>query len=331
MEKCLVPFELDKLTTTADDDAEGGARLMIHLGDVRDGKPDPITGEIRECEESLYSDIAETFERSPVPTFFIPGDNGWLDCSNVNEAYSFWEKHLFYFNERTDLGWPGLGASNGVHRWDSFPADVERTTTRSELFSFLLDSVLFIGLSLPGSGRSGGHNWDPIDELLADNVQWTQENFAAYADEMDAVVLFGHAYVSQNWAYYVNLRDIAQEYAETPIIFLEDGHSLEGEVFFLGVRNMVRLRQDDTVTPMKVTIHPSKNQGGGDFFAPDVFEYDVRCPCSTSHRPTELINYVDESDPCFGACTESHAQCANEETCSPEGFVCQDPLGDRLI
>ena len=41
-----------------------------------------------------------------MPTFFIPGDNGWLDCADADEAYGFWTQHLFPFN---DIHW---GTSN---------------------------------------------------------------------------------------------------------------------------------------------------------------------------------------------------------------------------
>lgn len=66
LDECLLPFELEKL-----DPSDGVA--LIHLGDVRGGKPNPYTGEPADCPEQMYKNIAEIFEASPVTTFFLPG------------------------------------------------------------------------------------------------------------------------------------------------------------------------------------------------------------------------------------------------------------------
>ena len=78
MEECLLPLELNKLTASS-------GRFLIHLGDIQDGK-------ICSCPESLHIGISRLFEASPLPTFFIIGDNGWLDCDNYDESYSYWKK-----------------------------------------------------------------------------------------------------------------------------------------------------------------------------------------------------------------------------------------------
>ena len=63
MEACLIPYELAKLSRS-----EG--KFLVHLGDIQDGLSE-------DCSESLHEGIARTFESSPVPTFFVIGDNGW--------------------------------------------------------------------------------------------------------------------------------------------------------------------------------------------------------------------------------------------------------------
>ena len=78
MEECLLPQELNKLTASS-------GRFLVHLGDIQDGK-------INSCPESLHIGISRIFEASPVPVFFVIGDNGWLDCDNFDESYSYWEK-----------------------------------------------------------------------------------------------------------------------------------------------------------------------------------------------------------------------------------------------
>jgi len=70
------------------------------------------------------------FERTSVPTFFHSGRQslvGLFQCKN--EAYSFWEQTAFVLLlQISEQIWVGqrLGhLTNGVHRWDNFPPDVE--------------------------------------------------------------------------------------------------------------------------------------------------------------------------------------------------------------
>jgi hypothetical protein len=250
--------------------------------------------------------------------FFIPGDNAWLDCANATEAYTYWEKYLFKYNERTDLSWPTFPST--VNQWDAFPAGASRTSRRSEFFSFLAENVLFVGLSLPGGGRNQNNEWTPRDGLIQDNIQWTKENLAAYADVMEAVVLFGHVSSNLNADYFDELASLLTEpeYSETPVLFLEDNHFWNVQENFLGLPNLLQIEQDDTVTPMKVTVDTTAKG------LLNIFQYDQGCLCSTGHRPTRLITYVD-SHPCGGVCNEAYSACKGENRCSPEGATCDGP------
>lgn len=309
MEACLLPFELDKM--------DPNARFLIHLGDVRDGKPDPVTGNATECPESLFQELSTIFESSDLTPFFIPGDNAWLDCANPGEAYEYWEQYLFSYNERTDLTWPTFPVT--VNRWDTFPTGVTRTSRRSEFFSFLIDKVLFVGLSLPGSGRNEDNEWTPRDGLIQDNIQWTSENFDEHLGQMEAIVLFGHASSSLNEGFFDALATLLSgaDFSEVPTLFLEDNHFLNVDENFLGLSNLLRIEQDDTVTPLKISVDTSATG------ISNVFQLGQGCLCSTGHRPTRLISYVD-SHPCGGQCTEGAAGCQGENRCSPEGAAC-DP------
>jgi len=305
MEACLLPFELEKLSPL-------DGKFLIHLGDIRGGKPDLVTGLPTDCPEQLFQHVSGIFESSRVTTFFIPGDNGWLDCFDATEAYGYWEKHLFNFNERTDLGWPSFPAT--VNRWASFPPGVDRSSRRSEFFSFLLDNVLFIGLSLPDVGRNKDNEWHPRDGLTKDNIEWTRDNFEEHARVMKAVVLFGHdATTSQNDDFFEGLIDLATEknYIKLPILVLEDGHSFSSESGFLTLPNVLRLAQDDTVTPMKITVDTSAKG------LSNIFKVDRRCVCSSDHRPTQLMKY-DDSHECADACTEASNACQGEDRCRPD-------------
>lgn len=307
-ERCLLPLELAKLTNEV---SGYDSAFLIHLGDIRDGKPltgtDPPCAVATPCPESLFQDVSRTFENAPMTTFFIPGDNGWLDCFDADDAYGYWKRYLFRFNDRSDLGWP------------TFPATVSRDTDRPELFSFLLRKILFLGQGLPGSGRDPENAWTPRDDMLADNAKWTEYNFDRYGADMKAAVIFGHSSAPTgcsrfctNENYFVELERIALKYSSIPILFLEDAHSFQTEEEYRDAPNVFRIAQDDTVTPMAVTVHPDA------VGLRNVFRYDRRCYCSTSHRPTRFLNPTSQD--CDGQCdTTAHRQCQNMERCSPEG------------
>lgn len=228
MEACLLPHELRKLEPlSTSNEIDGGGRFLIHLGDIRDGKWDGA------CPESLYQNISSIFESSPVTTFFIPGDNGWLDCDDADAAHAFWKSYLFGYNER-NLGWPGLGAA------------VVRDETHPEFFAFLMDGVLFLGQGLPGTGRDTDHAWNDWSAYMRANARWTEANFAANAANMRAAVIFGHASNSQNDPYFQELQAIASTYGIIPILFLEDGHYFATETLFLNRPNLYRIALDDT-------------------------------------------------------------------------------------
>lgn len=301
-EACMLPFEFQKMDP---------ASMIIHLGDIRDGLSDP--GTITDCPESIFQDLSTIFESSAVTPFFTPGDSGWLDCANATEAYEYWEKYLFNYDTRTDLSWSPFPTT--VNRWTTFPAGVSRTTRRSELFSFLLDSILFIGVSLPASGKNEDNEWTPRDTLMADNVQWTRENLDEHKNVMSAVVVMGHSSSNFNDAFFLGLEEIVNDYSEVPVLFLEEGGVVDVEENFLNAPNLLLIETDDSVTPMKITVDASASG------ILNIFQYSFRCACSNGHRPTQLITYAGDHS-CAGQCDEEVAACASENPCSPEGAVC---------
>jgi hypothetical protein len=81
------------------------------------------------------------------------------------------------------------------------------------MFSFMLENVLFLGQSLPGTGENEDFDirWKDRSALLQDNWKWTEERFQEFAGIMKAVVIFGHSYEPINYDYFVALERIAQE------------------------------------------------------------------------------------------------------------------------
>ena len=288
LEACLIPHELNKAANSTPD-----AKFMLHLGDIRDGKPyyvDSGPVQPRPCPEYLYEDVATIFTASSVPTFFSMGDNAWLDCENVDESYTFWKKHLLTFNEREDLGWPSLGAT------------VSRNENHIEMYSFVLKDVLVIGQGLPGEGWSEDHAWNLWNVYLDENARWMEKSFVE--NEFKAVIICGNSSKGWNERYFERLGEVALQYSDIPILFLGDEHDFVEEVEFRGIANLHRIALDDVVTPTVITVDP---YAAGTL---NVFTYDRGCPCAGNHRPTELFSYT--SGVCAGVC-DTNNLCINED------------------
>ncbi|KAL7529205.1 hypothetical protein ACHAXR_002847 [Thalassiosira sp. AJA248-18] len=291
MEACLLPHELMKLSPS-----EG--RFLVHLGDIQDGRSN-------DCSESLHENIAEIFESSPLPTFFVIGDNGWLDCGvgNADESFTYWEKHLLPFHERTDLNWPELGTT------------VTRHPGHPEFFAFFVDNILFLGQGLPVAQPENMPDSDEWKKYLDANENWTREHFVLYAEQMRAAVIFSHSSGGPVVPYFEALKDIASSYAHVPILFLEDNHWFEDETF-QDIPNFYRVALDDTITPVSITID---TDAMGENIT-DIFHYTRRCACSSDHRPTKLISYRSPGE-CRGACMSNNF-CAGENVCGKDGDTC---------
>lgn len=82
-------------------DPADGHIFFVHLGDIKDGKNTAA------CDESLFLSISQIFENVPFPTFFVPGDNGFLDwCVQDDFSSHFWPNLLLkvlFCNARTHL------------------------------------------------------------------------------------------------------------------------------------------------------------------------------------------------------------------------------------
>jgi hypothetical protein len=232
VEECLIPHELGKLLAS-------DGRLLVHLGDIKDGK-------LEGCPESMYENIGTIFESSPMRTFFIVGDNEWLNCGDekeVDESFTYWEEHLSRFHERTNLDWP------------PFDAFVTRDTDHPEFFSFILDNVLFLGQGLPPTQEDIMPSCNKYESYLAANVRWTREHFIAQnaGTRLRAAVIFGHDISGSVEPYFADLKSIASSYSDIPILVMEDHHWFAEETFW-DVPNLYKITLDDTVTPTAITM-----------------------------------------------------------------------------
>ena len=322
MEACLLPHELNKLQSIDDDPINGGS-FIVHLGDIKDGTL--IGGKPQECEERLFSGIADVFrENSPIMPFFIPGDNAWVDCADPEKAYMHWSDHLFFLQEENEKVRGGRGGRGKSKRWPELGANVERNHDQVELFSFYIpeSKVLFLGQSLPEFSRQMTE--ESVDELIRRNVDWTDRNVRKHSEYgyggsgLRAIVIFTHhATASAFSRYFEYMQEKVRTdpaYRDPFILVLEDGNTFEVQEGYLGPKTM-RISTDDTVSPVKITVDVGMARS-----VTEAFTYDRGCWCSSSHRPTELKKWWRGK--CKDECLEVHNLCRNEDKCSP--FPCSN-------
>ena len=229
-----------------------------------------------------------------------------MDCGGrtANESLAYWKKHLLPFNNRTDLDRPHL------------PAKVTRHSAHPEFFLFVLDNVLFLGQGLPTPRDENMPDQEEWNTYLEANANWTKEHFSANANTIRAAVIFSHSSAGPVQPYFDELKEIATMYKDIPILFLEDNHWIETKRY-PQAPNLYRLKLDDTVTPVSITIDTNEKLDENDV-TNDIFQYSRRCWCSDGHNPTMLVEY--SSGECQGVC-DTNDFCADEDGCGKASCV----------
>lgn len=171
--------------------------FLIHLGDIKNQS-------LGLCSESHYTTVADLLQPSTHPVFVIPGDNEWNDCGAPEEAWEYWSASFLAFDAQ----------------WTFEP--VERQRDRTENFAFVHDSVLFIGINLPGGAI---HDEDEWATRHAANADWIDGNLAMHGDSVAAAVLLGHANPSSSHEDFMQRLIPSVAAFEKPFLFLHaDGH-----------------------------------------------------------------------------------------------------------
>lgn len=223
----------------------GGPTFMIHLGDIKHGTQwDP-------CNNAAYNDISKMFTHpenalyyDPRDTFFVPGDNEWSDCYDLDDAWSLWTEHFGVGNQ---FGFGTFSPGKNIA--------VERQTTefrlpgvdRSENFAFFINGVLFIGLNMVGGDDVGD------EELrLGQNFNWTKSKLRYYKRRgMKACVLFAHARMGKPGPRKTYFGDklmslLRRRYASLPVMHVHgDGHDYCLSTFDENNENLYDLEVDD--------------------------------------------------------------------------------------
>jgi hypothetical protein len=155
--------------------------FVAHVGDIKHGKD--------RCDDAVFADRYQLFNRTRVPFVFIPGDNEWTDCERLsNGAYDPLERlsklRSLFWKDDFSLGEKKL-------RLERQPG------TYPEHARFRLGPVLFVTFNLPGGNNNFGMTETPQAEYSARNpvvLAWLKENFAlAQREKLAGIVLLFQA------------------------------------------------------------------------------------------------------------------------------------------
>jgi hypothetical protein len=208
--------------------AQSDSEFMVHLGDIKSGSTP--------CDEEVYDKVANYLKKLRIPTYIVPGDNEWNDCTDPGKAWILWEKNF-------------LGFEN---HWKDVP-NIERQWMRTENFSFNLKGVLFVGINLVG-GRI--HDPDEWSLRHQQNIDWIKEMFAEYKEDVRAAVILAQANPKDKHEDFMTQFRVLGKGFGKPILFLHgDGHVWQHDAPWLE-SNIVRVQVDKggIAPPLQVTI-----------------------------------------------------------------------------
>lgn len=173
-ERAELPKMLDAI-------ADSHAEFVAHIGDIKHGRD--------RCDDALFADRYQLFNRSRIPFVFVPGDNEWTDCDRVNNgAYDPLERlnalRALFWSSPQSLGQKTLTQARQA---GSYP----------EHARFRLGPVLFVTLNLPGGNNNWGLTETPREEWrqrMPVVLAWLKDSFAlAKREKLAGVVLLFQA------------------------------------------------------------------------------------------------------------------------------------------
>ena len=223
-----VPYSSGEYADLEDDlaNVDPSDEFFVHLGDIQSQGS---------CNASTYSSVANSLQTSTIPVFIIPGDNEWNDCSNPNQAWSYWDANLMRLEE---------------HWSPSFT--VLRQSVREENFAFVESGVLFIGLNLVGGSVHSSSEWD---QRMTDNANWVNENFNNFGSQVTSALVFGHAFPDGGRQQFGDAFVTAAQNFDKPILYMMgDEHSWVLDNPFNDAPNVTRVTVDQGAPSVRVTI-----------------------------------------------------------------------------
>jgi hypothetical protein len=202
------------------------SEFFVHVGDIKSGTTS--------CSESRYSTTSDILSQLTVPTFILPGDNEWNDCSNPDAAWDLWESYF------TDFEQPYCGTP-----------PVEAQAVRHENFAFVSKGVLFVGLNVVGGAV---HDSDEWATRLQQDADWVDLQFTQKAGQTRAAVVFGHAGPDSDRDIFFDQFEASSAAFGKPVLYIMgDDHSWEYDNPF-SESNMARITIERDDPPLEVTV-----------------------------------------------------------------------------
>ncbi len=208
------------------------SEFVVHVGDIKPGA-DP-------CDEVVYEDVSGLLKNFKTPTFIVLGDNEYNDCNDPIAAWKLWNQYFLHFNEN----------------WE-FPQTVAYQEERPENFAWVEKGILFLGLNLVGSSVHDQVEWD---KRLADDADWVDDQLDTHDENIETVVLFGHANMTELGPekfqpFTERFRAAAKAFGK-PVLYIQgDGH-----FWFRNrpwpERNILRLQIEGGAHAVQVTVDP---------------------------------------------------------------------------
>ena len=225
-----LPVQLKNLNSKAAD-------FLVHLGDMQDRR--------KQCRRNPLTLVANILRnQSPLPTFIVPGDNDYHDCTNWRQGWTFWKDTFVRFNQN----------------WKT-PFKVRYQAAQPENFAFVYKRVLFVGIHTLHGQIKNQREWN---RLQNNNVQWTTNSIErAGKNKIGAVVIFSHAYANKDQyaKLWEGLSKIGEQ-TKLPILYLQgDAHRwLQSTPF--RANNILRTIVDrgGVADPVLITVDPTAKQ-----------------------------------------------------------------------
>ncbi|MCG8606506.1 IPT/TIG domain-containing protein, partial [bacterium] len=261
-----IPYGDDELPTLMDHVANHNlyspSEFVIHIGDLKkDGAS---------CEEIKYQQVFDELLNFEVPTFVLPGDNEWNDCSDVDEAWSFWSK--YFIDLETNFCLTSL---------------VSRQTVRPENFAFVQKGVLIVGLNLVGGEVHDQAEWDL---RLQQNADWIRQQFEEQGSSVRAAVVFGHAGPGSNRdAFFSQFSEVAGAFGKPVLYAHGNGHSWRTSDPF-PEENITRVQVDKAARSLPVQVTVTLDSSNPFILEPEPWNASspviTRAPCGSGANIT---------------------------------------------
>lgn len=214
------------------------ADLVLHVGDIRRGTTTP-------CPVSDYELVHGILNQSLAPLLMVVGDNEWNDCTNSDEAYTYFHQYFATIEQH----------------WSDLAALVQRDTIYPEFFSFVQRGVLIIGLNLVGGQVHNSTEWQTRLTYQSNQVQeiileyWNQTGDAA------KVIVTGHADPKlRHDGFFIPFQNFIATTLnnQVPILYLNgDSHRYTHETNFLNQTSLLRVMVQGGIVeaPLRIQVN----------------------------------------------------------------------------